>query len=94
MNYHSEYMLFRDAASDPSVNFHRYTDHRQPDDQNRMDRQRKNVTDCVHSLRPDQYEHQETYRRIMARGRQVQQEMGNVADDQENRGASGNPSPR
>ena len=99
VNYHSEYMLFRDNTRAPTVNFHRYTDHRkeEEEDNGRGDRIRKNVTDCVHSLDPQKPEHQETYRRIMARGRQIQQEMGNVAEDQANAGGMAShrqPSPR
>jgi hypothetical protein len=96
VNYHSEYMLFRDDARAPLINFHRYEDHRQPEDTNRRDRVSKNVTDCVHSLDVEKREHQETYKRIMARGRQVQDDMGNVEDDQADTGvgAQQQPSPR
>ena len=95
VNYHSEYMLFRDESRAPVVNFHRYTDHRKPEDDNRSERIKKNVNECVQALNHEDPGHQETYKRIMSRGRVVEQDMGNVAEDQASANdAAYQPSPR
>jgi len=81
VNYHSEYMLFRNDDQAPSVDFSRYTDHRKKEDLRRSDRMRRNVTDCIHSLDHTDPKQQETYKRILARGRSNFSEIGNVTDD-------------
>ena len=83
-------MLFRDDARAPTVNFARYTDHRQEDDTSREQRVRRNVVDCVMSLNPQKESHQETYRRIMARGRVIDNDMAHAGDEDDD-GANGAP---
>ena len=73
----------------------RYTDHRKPEDDNRSERIKKNVNECVRALNHEDPRHQQTYKRIMSRGRVVEQDMGNVAEDQASANdAAYQPSPR
>jgi len=82
VSYHSEYMLFRKDERAPVVDFSRYDDHRavgQGD--SRQNRQKTNISSCVDSLDVNNESHQETYRRIVARGRHPDDVMGNVEED-------------
>ena len=81
VNYHSEYMLFRKDDNAPCDDFSRYTDHRKDDASARVGRMKRNVADCIHSLDPHDPSHQQTYKRIMARGRDIAPEMGTLVDD-------------
>jgi len=81
-------MLFRQDERAPSVDFSRYTDHRTAES-SRGNRSRMNVADCVLELNPAIESHQETYKRIMARGRSIEQDHGNVADDQDDQDSNG-----
>ena len=68
VNYHSEYMLFRDDQNAPNVDFGRYEDHRATAvDQARDIRVAHNAAEAVVKLNSNDVKHIETYKKIMAR---------------------------
>ena len=75
VNYHTEYMLFRDKKKAKPFNASRYTDHRSEEkpDENRDERIRFNVKTCIESLDPSDEQFKDsykaTYKAIMGRGR-------------------------
>lgn len=74
VNYHTEYMLFRDKDKAKPFNASRYTDHREAmPDKNRDDRIQHNVDSCIASLDPSDEQFKDsykaTYKAIMGRGR-------------------------
>ena len=80
VNYHSEYMLFRNNELE-KLNAARYTDHRAPNmNEGRDQRIRKNALDCINELDPTKHSAQQTYKKILARKR-VEEEAVHAHDD-------------
>ena len=85
VNYHSEYMLFNDGHED--FNAARYTDHRKEVEGSKPSRHEhaKNVVEqCISELDPTDYKHQQTYKRIMGRGRKHEEAAAEAGADDEN----------
>lgn len=75
VNYHSEYMLFRDDSKSTALNAARYTDHRREEVAGGRDnRIKNNVTKAIDSLDPTKNSIKETYKRIMARNRSAEED--------------------
>jgi hypothetical protein len=77
VNYHSEYMLFRDDKVE-KLNAPRYTDHRPPNEQEgqslaRDDRIKKNAENCINGLDHESNTGKKTYKKIMARVREEEE---------------------
>lgn len=88
VNYHTEYMLFRDDEQAPNVDFSRYTDHRNADaNAGRAQRLSTTAADAVMQLTSNDPKHQETYKRIMARNSPGEEAFAEMdADDDGNAG--------
>ena len=70
VNYHTEYMVFRDDSRASPFNAARYEDHRREENLGRDDRINKNVDSCIDNLDPsEQPSVEDTYTRIMSRNR-------------------------
>jgi len=92
VNYHNEYMLFNDGHED--FNAARYTDNRkevQGQKPSRHEHAQNVVESCINELDASNPKHQETYRRIMGRGRKHEEAVANAGDDDENNAAGGSP---
>ncbi len=83
-------MLFRDNDAAPNVDFSRYTDHRDAD-QNAARDQRLATTaaDAVMNLNSNDASHQKTYQKIMARNSPADEQFGNLEDDAQDGGNAG-----
>lgn len=92
VNYHTEYMLFRDDDQAPNVDFGRYTDHRsaQPDAA-RDQRLASNAADAVMQLDSNDASHQKTYKKIMARNSPPEEQFADMEDDAQDGGNAGGP---
>ena len=95
VNYHTEYMLFRRDEHAKSFSANRYTDHRKGDDgDKRDDRILANVQQAIQGLDPTNDDHKNTYRAIMARNRNVEEQLGHVGEGSDDDGNNGGPAPR
>ena len=88
VNYHTEYMLFRDDSKAMPFNASRYTDHRHEEPLSRDDRVKNNVDSAINRLDPSSRAIQETYKRIMGRNRPAEEDHAEFDVD-----GSGNVSP-
>ena len=52
VNYHTEYMLFRDNQIDSNLNAPRYTDHRREENKDRDTRMKENISRAIEALDP------------------------------------------
>ena len=87
VNYHTEYMLFRDDKKETPFNASRYTDHRADDTQKRDARISLNVKKCINKLDPSDEMHkdsyQATYKAIMGRNRASEERHAEFDSDGE-----------
>ena len=87
VNYHTEYMLFRDDKKETPFNASRYTDHRADDTDKRDQRIQNNVEKCISKLDPsnEQYKdsYKATYKAIMGRNRASEEQHAEFDDDGE-----------
>jgi hypothetical protein len=76
VNYHAEYMLFRNDAIAVPFSANRYEDHRLEANavESRDSRTSQNVRLAIDGLDPSERKHQETYKRIMARNRPAEED--------------------
>jgi len=97
VNYHGEYMLFRNDDIAPAFNANRYTDFRPEDpvEAKRDNRRRIAVQQAIQKLQHDDPKHMETYKRIMARNRPEEDAIAAVRDvnDDGNPGNDGGQPP-
>ncbi len=93
VNYHGEYMLFRNDEIAPAFNANRYTDFRPEDpvEARRDNRMRMAVQQAIRNLDPTKHTHQETYKRIMARNRPDEDAIANVRDGNDGGAPPQNP---
>jgi len=82
VNYHTEYMLFRDDGKASPFTAARYEDHRREEQVGRDDRIAGNVDNAIEKLNPkDNDTIKDTYVRIMARNRQQEEEHAEFDED-------------
>ena len=92
VNYHSEYMLFRDENKAKPFNASRYTDHRKEEDVLRDERVKKTVSSCIDNLNHNDHSVKLTYKAIMGRNRQAEEDHGHIGgDDSGNNSANRSP---
>jgi len=80
VNYHTEYMLFRNNAIERPLNASRYLDHRSAGDEgdDRDARIGKNLKDIIGNLEATNEVDQESYKRVMHRGRPAEEAAPNA----------------
>ena len=89
VNYHGDYMLFRNDEITKAFDAARYTDHRGDEDANFDARRKKTVSECIESLRFDKEADKQTYIRIMSRDRPQEDMRVNLQGEESD--ASGSP---